>query len=181
MTSIKIGRGLALGLLLSMAACRQGGETTAPPQAADVPAAATATAPAASDAATAPAGTGNSAVDTCALLDAAVVEAVAGKLLREPTAGTPQGSLLGECNYLSDKGVVMLSARPAAEYRATVDAYSRKGGGKPAPGFTGEASLTSMGLMIQPPGKAYFLIVYPLFGGAFDEAAALELGKQLKS
>lgn len=141
--------------------------------------AAEATPPAAAAPATAASPRGE-AVDTCALLEAEAAAQAIGALATPPEAQTPQGSLLGGCNYMGAGGIVMLTARPADEYAATVDYAASRGAAKAIDDLPGIASLTSAGLMLQPAGKPYFLVVYPLIGGAFDESAALQLARALK-
>lgn len=131
-------------------------------------------------AATPPAGVNGEPVDVCALLDSADALAVAGKLYKEPSAQPAQGSLLGQCDYMGDKAMLMVSARPSAEYRGTVDYAAKKGGAKPMEGLGSAAEMTPMGLMIQPAGKPYFIVVYTMAGGKFDEAAALAIGRKIK-
>lgn len=169
---------LASLLLLALAACNQ----AEPPQPAVAGSAAvTEQVPAeVLNAPSAPQDVNGTAVDVCALLDAASAAQSAGTLFKPPEAQQAQGSLLGGCNYLGDKGIVMLTARPAAEFQATVNYAAKKGGAKPITDLPGSASMTSVGLMLLPEGKPYFLVVYPLIGGSFNEAAALQLARQLK-
>lgn len=127
-----------------------------------------------------PAGVNGKPVDVCALIDSADAIAVAGKLYKEPTAQPAQGSLLGQCDYMGDKAMLMVSARPSAEYKGTVDYAAKKGGAKAMEGLGSAADMTPMGLMIQPAGKPYFIMVYTMAGGQFDEAAALAIGRKLK-
>jgi hypothetical protein len=99
-------------------------------------------------------------VDVCALLDQADAEAVLGKLSEPPKPGTPTGSLLGECTWQStSKGFSMLtiSARPAAEFKDTLDLATKSAPGKAIAGLGAEASQTRMGLMIKLADKPYFL------------------------
>lgn len=165
--------------LATLAACNPNEPAT---PAATTPAAAPAAAmpPAEVLSAPTPAGLNGETVDTCAMLDAAAAAQSLGSLLKDPEAQAPQGSLLGGCNYLGDKGMVMLTARPAAEFQATVDYAARRGGAKAVTVAGGDARQTPVGLMFQPAGKAYFLVVYPLVSGKFDEAVALQLATQLK-
>ena len=137
-------------------------------------------APAEALAAAPPAGVSGAAVDVCALLDSADALPAVGKLYKPPEARPAQGSLLGQCEYFGDKLVLMVSARPAAEYRGTVDYAAKKGGSKPMAGLGSAADMTPMGLMIQPAGQPYFIVVYTMAGGKFDEATALDIGRKLK-
>lgn len=140
--------------------------------AAGVPAEALAAAP--------PASLGGEPVDTCALLDSEAALAVVGSLYKPAEARPAQGSLLGQCEYFGKRRVLMLSARPAAEYTATVSYAAKNGSARTLEGLAGTAAMTPMGLMLQPIGKPYFLVVYTMAGGKFDEDAALAIGRQLK-
>lgn len=169
----------SLALMAALAACgkpQSAAEATA--EAPAVVAAAVPTEVAAAPAA--PTGINGTPVDTCAMLDANAAAEGVGTLFKDPEAQTAQGSLLGGCNYIGNRGLLMLSARPAAEYGATVDFAAKKGGAKPVSDLSGKASMTSAGLMLQPDGKPFFLVVYPMLGGKFDEAAALRVAQQLK-
>jgi hypothetical protein len=104
----------------------------------------------------------------------------AGALVAAPESQAAQGSLLGGCNYMGENGILMLSARPASEYTATVAYAERNGGARTLEGLPGAASLTSVGLMLQPAGRPYFLVVYPLVSGKFDEGVAQQLARNLK-
>jgi len=120
-------------------------------------------------------------VDTCAMLPKAEAEAVLGALISGPETAAAQGSLLGQCTYMGDKGLLMVSARPAPEFKDTVAYSEKKGGsGKPVPGLAGEARLTQHGVMIQPPGKPYFVVVFVAGGSGFDEATTLAAAGKLK-
>lgn len=172
---------------LILCACGQKSETPAPQAAqtsapAEVPAEVQEVAAAAQVGTlpAAPSGLNGQPVDTCAMLDRATVEKVAGTLFKDPEAAKPTGSLLGQCDYIGPDAMVMLSARPASEYQGTVDYSSKKGGAKPVEGLAGPATSTNVGLMLQPPGKDYFLVVYALSQGAFNENAAIELARALK-
>ncbi len=171
---------IVVGLLLALAAC---GDPGSPAEAlAKAPPIVAAALPAeVRDAPAAPATPSGQAVDTCALLDAAAAAGSVGALAKPPEAQVPQGSLLGGCNYLGDRGMLMLTARPAGEFAGTVAYAGKRGGLKAVEGLAGSASLTSMGLLLQPAGKAYFLVLYPLLGGRFDEAAAVQLAHQVKN
>jgi hypothetical protein len=127
-----------------------------------------------------PASVSGAPVDTCAMLDSASALSVIGKPYKEAEAQPAQGSLLGQCNWFGDKGMLMLSARPAVEYKGTVDYAGKKGGATPVDGLGSAASMTGSGLMIQPEGKPYFVIVYSMAGGKFSEASALDIGRKLK-
>lgn len=153
----------------------------ADPAPAQLPTAAVAAAPAeAVNAPPPPSALAGEPVDTCAMLDAATATQSLGALITPPQAQEAQGSLLGGCNYMGDKGMLMLTARPDAEYRATVDFASKKGGARAVEGLAGEATVTLAGLMLQPAGKPYFLVIYPLINGKFDEALAVRLAGGLK-
>lgn len=127
-----------------------------------------------------PTGVNGAEVDVCALLDPADAMAAAGTLYKPAEARPAQGSLLGQCEYFGNKLMLMLSARPAAEYNGTLSFAAEKGGSQSVGGLGSKADMTPMGLMIQPAGKPYFILVYTMAGGKFKEAAALEIGRKLK-
>lgn len=169
----------ALLATVTLTSCKE--SPSAADAAAEMPPAAAAALPVEAVAApAAPSGVNGTPVDTCSMLDAAAAAASVGVLFDAPVADRPQGSLLGGCKYMGDRGILMLSARPANEYAATVDYASRNGGAKPVTDLPGTASLTTAGLMLQPADKPYFLVVYPLVGGKFDDTLALQLARQLK-
>lgn len=118
-------------------------------------------------------------VDVCALLATEEVEAIIGKLSEPPKPGTPTGSLLGECLWQSTaKGynMVTVSARPAGEYQATVDAATKRDAGKPIVGLGAQAVNTRAGLMIKLADKPYFLTVLgPTLSDAQKETVARKL------
>ncbi|HUP90884.1 MAG TPA: hypothetical protein VM074_01445 [Solimonas sp.] len=127
-----------------------------------------------------PAGVNGQPVDICAMLDRAGAEKYAGALYRDPKPGEPQGSLLGQCDYIGPKAMVMISARPASEFKATVDYASKKGDARPVDGLAGPATATSSGVMWQPDGKPYFVVVFAMSGGKVNEATSIELTRSLK-
>lgn len=170
----------ALALLASLSACDKSPSSSTEATAA-APAAVAAMVPAeVANAPAAPTGINGTTVDTCALLDDAAAAGSVGTLIKGPEAQTAQGSLLGGCNYMGERGLLMITARPAAEYQGTVDYAAKKGRSRPVDDLPGSASLTSSGLMLQPSGKPYFLVIYPLIGGKFDDTAALALARALK-
>lgn len=128
----------------------------------------------------APAAPAAAPVDACALLPKAEAEAVLGALMSGPEAALAQGSLLGQCTYMGDKGLLMVSARPAHEFRPTVDYSSKEGGARPIDGLAGDATLTRHGVMIQPPGKPYFVVVFVAGASGADEATTLAAAGRLK-
>ncbi|MFA5940139.1 MAG: hypothetical protein WC809_12350 [Sinimarinibacterium sp.] len=149
---------LPASLALLLAACDPSVPPTAAaqpsaPAAAAVPPEAVAAAPAA------PLPLNAAPVDVCALLGAEVAASVLGPLSGAPTAKPAQGSLLGECDYSGTNGLAMVSARPAAEYDDTVRYASRRGGTRSLSGLAGPATLTPSGLMLQPQGQRYFVVI----------------------
>lgn len=119
-------------------------------------------------------------VDTCAMLSKEDAEAILGKLMQDPEAHPAQGSLLGQCNYMTQTGTLaMVSARPAAEFQATVDYTAKKAPYKEIPGLGEKAYDTSVGVMVQPAGEPYFVVVFAAGGGAAS-AKAVEIAKKLK-
>jgi hypothetical protein len=167
---------LSLLALATLAGCGKADTSTASlpaPAAAVVPAVVAAAPPS-------PAGVNGQPVEACTLLDAEVAAQSLGALVAAPESQAAQGSLLGGCNYMGENGILMLSARPASEYTATVAYAERNGGARTLEGLPGAASLTSVGLMLQPAGRPYFLVVYPLVSGKFDEGVAQQLARNLK-
>lgn len=120
-------------------------------------------------------------VDTCAMLSKADAEAMLGTLSAEPTADTPQGSLLGGCKYFGKKAYAAISARPASEYEDTVKfSTDEKQPGKQVAGLGTAASTTKYGLMIKLEGKPYFLTVSAGSMGKTDDALAETVARKLK-
>lgn len=174
-------RGLVAALaILLLPACGKKAEAPAEAAPAAAHAAVAAVVPEEALAATPPAHVAAEPVDVCALLGAGEAASVTGPLFKEPGAQPAQGSLLGQCDYMGSKAMLMLSARPSAEYRQTVDYAARQGGSKSVDGLGASAEMTSLGLMIQPEGKPYFLVVYALTGGKFDENAALTAARAVR-
>ena len=95
-------------------------------------------------------------VEVCSMLSKADVESLIGATMGDPTADKPTQSLLGGCMWLGKGGALSISARPAREYKDTVEAYRRKDP-TPVDGLSGEAVVSSLGLFWQPAGKPYFL------------------------
>ena len=142
-------------------------------------------APAGSPSSSAPGGTASapvappppsaSSVDVCAFASKEQVEGVVGKLSAEPKADTPQGSLLGGCQYSFEGGLAMVHARPASEWQGTVDAS----GGGTAIADLGEKAVDvgKTGVFVQPAGKPYFLHVLAVTGAGPDNAKATAVAK----
>jgi hypothetical protein len=120
-------------------------------------------------------------VDACAMLSKADAESVIGALSAEPQAKPPQGSLLGECNYAgSEADSINVSVHPADEFESTIRYSAKKGEAQPVEGLGEKAFQTPYGLMIQPAGKSYFVVVIVVKGAAINGDAALAAGKKLK-
>lgn len=136
---------------------------------------------AAAKAGTAPTGLNGQPVDVCAMLPKEDAEAVLGPLLMGPKSGKPQGSLLGECTFMSKKNVVaMVSARPAGEFADTVKLSSKNAPAKAVAALGSEASSTQYGLMIKLADKPYFITVLAGPMGKMDHDTSLAVGKKLK-
>jgi hypothetical protein len=177
-----------IGLCLVSMAC---GKKEAPAAAA-APAAAPASAPAAemsaetakdaaavaaANAPSAPLPMNGATVDVCGLVSRADVESVLGALNDEPKPSTPQGSLLGGCEYHGTKIVLLtVSAHPAGEYHGTVDYAMKKGKAEAVAGLGKEAAMTEYGLMVQPVDKPYFLSIFGA-GGDYRPLAKELVGK----
>lgn len=120
-------------------------------------------------------------VDTCAMLSKADAESVIGPLTADPEAKPPRGSLLGECTYAgSGADSINLAAHPADEFDGTVGYSVKKGEAHAVAGIGDKAFQTPYGLMIQPAGKSYFVVVLVMKGLKIDGGAALEAGKKLQ-
>lgn len=180
-------------LFLALAACSKGASNDG---SGDAPAAAQAlpdqakeavanalpeeVAKAAEQAAASPPGAPNGEpVDVCKMLETSEVEALVGPLLEGPKAGQAQGSLLGECSWMSKSMVLIsISARPAAEYKQTLEYATKKAPAQPVTVPGAEAARTSLGLFVQPSGKPYFLQV--IAGNAKDPEVGAKLASKLK-
>jgi hypothetical protein len=115
----------------------------------------TTTGSAAAPAATA-APTNGAPVDVCAAIPKDKVEAAVGKVTGDPTKDEARGSLLGQCSWMTESGMAIVSARPASEYAGTVSAYK----GTDLPGVGEKAATTNdVGVMVKPAGTAYFVQV----------------------
>ncbi len=121
-------------------------------------------------------------VDVCALLSKEEAEAVVGKLSTDPTAKPSQGSLLGECDYMAASGTfLMVSARPATEFDATVKYTAKRGATEEIPGLGQKAYLTEAGVMVQPAGKPYFVVVFAAGGQpGTGKKTSVDIAKKLK-
>lgn len=113
------------------------------------------------------AGDGNQAVDACAFLDAAQVEALIGAPASSESMPR-MGSSWGGCNYspaevdlktMNKQRYLMVNIRPAAEFDGTVDYHRTKGPVSEAPGLDGKAYVDGKSLLWQPPGKPWFVFV----------------------
>ena len=121
-------------------------------------------------------------VDACALLSKADAESVIGPLSAEPEAKPPQGSLLGECKYAgAGTDSIDVTAHPADEFDGTVG-YSEKHKAdvQPVAGLGEKAFQTPYGLMVQPAGKNYFVVVLVMKGMGFNHDLEQAAGKKLK-
>lgn len=116
-------------------------------------------------------------VDVCALLAEPDASAVLGKLSQPPQAQTPQGSLLGGCDYFGGKGSGSVSAHPANEFSGTIKHAGKKKPVQALAGLGEAAYATEYGVMVQPAGRSYFLSVFIVGdnGPALTEALARKL------
>lgn len=159
-----------------LTACSQGESNPPPPP---MPAAAitSASAPLSTRTAVEP-------VDVCALLTQADAETLIGALNQAPVAGTPRGSLLGECRYLTASGTsISLSAHPAREFDGSAEyTADKKNPAKTIAGLGSKAVQTAYGVMVQPDGQRYFLSVFVLAmpAGAIDGDLSLKAARKLK-
>lgn len=96
-------------------------------------------------------------VDVCAQMAKDKVEAIVGKVTREPQSLQPQDSLLGQCTWSLESGFAMVSARPASEYEGTVK-YA--GDTKEVAGVGEKAAFAPQtGFLVKVPGKQFLLQV----------------------
>ena len=113
-------------------------------------------------------------VDVCSLITAADISEALDTEFAEGTAGTPSGSLLGQCDFspvdvtTADVVLVSISARPAAEYDATVEA---SGNATSLDGFSVDANQTDAGVMLRYPD--FMIVVLAAGGGGLDADAAV--------
>lgn len=115
------------------------------------------------------------AVDVCSFATKEQIEGAIGKLSGEPKASTPQGSLLGGCEYeTEDMTSVLAHARPAGEYDGTVDASGALGD---VAGLGEKTTNTRAGLLIKVAGKSYFLHVFAAGAKGMDADKALAAAK----
>jgi hypothetical protein len=120
-------------------------------------------------------------VDACALLSRADAESVIGPLSAAPAAKPPQGSLLGECKYSgSGTDSITVTAHPADEFDGTIRYPLKKKQAQAVPGLGEKAFQTPYGLMIQPAGKPYFVVVLVMKGMDFNHDLEQAAGKKLK-
>ena len=119
-------------------------------------------------------------VDTCLLLAPADISEATGIEFDLGTAGTPQGSLLGECSFepveFTGEGVslVSVSARPASEYDGTVDA---SGNATPLDGFSVDANATDAGVMLNYPD--FMVVVLAVGASGIDNEAAEAIARAI--
>ena len=111
--------------------------------------------------------------DLCTLLTKDQVEAALGKVTGEPMTQASQGSFLGSCTWMAEKGSVILSARPANEFDATAAVNK----GTDVAGVGEKASMTKTGLLVKLAGKSYFLHVMTMSGSKMDDASAEAIAK----
>ena len=142
-------------LICSAVACKKKEE---PAKTESAPASTQAAAPAG---ATEPAAPAKEALDICAKISKEDIEASVGKLTGEPTPTPAQGSLLGQCDWMTDAGMASVSARPANEYDATASAYSKEA--KEVAGIGEKAVATKYGYLIKRAGP-YMLPVMVMTG-----------------
>ena len=112
-------------------------------------------------------------VDVCALIDEAAISDALGTEYGPGTPGTPQGSLLGQCDFnpvdvtAADASFISISARPASEYDGTVEA---SGNPTPLDGFSVDANQTDAGVMLRYPD--FMIHVLAAGGSGLDPDAA---------
>jgi hypothetical protein len=120
------------------------------------------------------------AVDTCAMLPEATVVASTGKLTKPPAPQPAVGSQLGGCQYESVKATVAFTAYPADQLNSTVRRDLKKGRAKAISGLGEKAYQTEYGVMFQPAGKPWFLVVFAMKGTDYDAAMSEQLARQIK-
>jgi hypothetical protein len=111
--------------------------------------------------------------DLCTLLTKEQVEAAMGKVTGDPMKQASQGSFLGSCTWMTEKGSAILSARPANEY----DATAAMNKGTDVAGVGEKASMTPTGLLVKLAGKGYFLHIMTMTGSKMDNATAEAIAK----
>ena len=119
-------------------------------------------------------------VDTCTLIAPVDISEALGTEFDIGTAGTPQGSLLGECTFspvditTAEVSLVSISARPASEYDGTVSA---SGGATPLHGFRVDANQTEAGVMLDYPD--FMIVVLAVGANGIDADAAEAVARAL--
>jgi len=111
--------------------------------------------------------------DLCTLLTKEQVEATMGKVTGEPMKQALQGSFLGSCTWMAEKGSIILSARPGNEFDATAAVNK----GTDVAGVGEKASMTKTGLLVKLAGKGYFLHIMTMSGSKMDNASAETIAK----
>ena len=112
-------------------------------------------------------------VDVCSLIAPADISDALGTEFDIGTAGTPAGSLLGQCDFSAvdianaEVSLVSISARPASEYDATVQA---SGNATPLDGFSVDANQTDAGVMLEYPD--FMIVVLAVGANGIDGDAA---------
>jgi hypothetical protein len=95
-------------------------------------------------------------VDVCKLMTTAEAGEVLGTTIDVATPDTPQGSLLGGCKYLSMRGILTVSARPAGEFDATLRSMRNATPVEAGAGVKAHYS-DRLGLIVSQGAKPYFL------------------------
>lgn len=166
---------IAVLLICSAVACKKNEDAAKTESApAAKPESAAPAAPTAPAAPATPPATAQEAVDICGAIAKADVEAVVGTLSGEPEAQKAQGSMLGQCNWMSAAGMASVSARPSGEYDKT--AASAKDG-KEVAGIGEKTVASKLGYLIKLPGKPYMLQVMVMGVNGLDAANTEALAK----
>lgn len=98
-----------------------------------------------------------SKVDTCALVPKDKLEATVGKVSSNWAQEMEPGAvLLGTCGAVTDKGHVTVEARPSDQMDGRAKNASNA---HPVAGVGQKAVMTESGLLVQPAGTGYFLVV----------------------
>jgi hypothetical protein len=128
-----------------------------------------------------PAAAAPAPVDTCALLPEAMAVATIGTLIGPRVQKPANGSMLGSCDYEGKQSsAASLAAYPADQLDGTVRRDVKNGRAQALTGLGEKAFQTPYGVMFQPPGKPWFLVVLVMRGAAYDAAASEKLARQLK-
>lgn len=97
-------------------------------------------------------------MNVCKLVTRSEVESLIGRL-HEERQGKPYARLLGQCDFDGERGRLTIMVRPIDEFEETL-AFARKDGRVVRmEGVPGHAYHTRYGMMLQPPGRTYFVQV----------------------